>query len=113
MRGGRLSKKDWVLGSMLNIKPIITFIDGEVKVHSKKMGLTHAMKAINAELERLDADESFPIIASYTYDKVNLEKLIASSKEKYQQLATVFDDLSPVIACHWGPNAFGYVFVQK
>lgn len=113
MRGGRLSKKDWILGSMLNIKPIITFKDGSVAVQAKKMGLASAMKAINAELERLDVDENFPIVASYTYNDINLRKLIASANEKFKPFMTVFDDLASVIACHWGPNAFGYVFVQK
>lgn len=113
MRGGRLSKKDWILGSMLNIKPIITFKDGSVAVQSKKMGLNSAMKAINSELERLDVDENFPIVASYTYNDSNLKKLINGVKEKFKKLITVFDDLASVIACHWGPNAFGFVFVQK
>ncbi len=113
MRGGRLSKKDWILGSMLNIKPIITFKDGCVAVQSKKMGLASAMKTINSELEKLDVDEDFPIIASYTYNKSNLEKLISGTKEKFKKLLTVFDNLASVIACHWGPNAFGYIFVQK
>ena len=113
MRGGRLSKKDWILGSMLNIKPIITFKDGSVTVQAKKIGLTNAMKSINAELERLDIDENFPIVASYTYNDINLRKLIASANPKFKPFITVFDDLSSVIACHWGPNAFGYVFVQK
>lgn len=113
MRGGRLSKKDWILGSMLNIKPIITFKDGSVAVQSKKIGLGSAMKAINSEIERVDVDENFPIVASYTYNKSNVEKLISGLKDKFKKFITVFDDLASVIACHWGPNAFGYVFVQK
>ena len=25
----------------------------------------------------------------------------------------VYDNLDPAIACHWGPNAFGYIFVTE
>lgn len=113
MRGGRLSKKDWLLGSLLNIKPIITFKDGEVKVMSKKMGTKNAMNAICQELETVECDEQHGIIAAYTFCKNNLLKLIDLTKDKFKKLINVFDNLDPVIACHWGPNAFGYIFVSK
>lgn len=113
MRGGRLSKKEWLFGSILNIKPIITFKDGEVKVMSKKMGLKNAMNAINQELDIVECDERHGIVAAYTFCKNNLIKLIDSTKEKFKKLIKVFDNLDPAIACHWGPNAFGYIFVRK
>ena len=33
--------------------------------------------------------------------------------EAYKPLMSDYDNLCPVIACHWGPNAFGFVFVSK
>jgi len=39
LKGGRLSKKDWFLGSMLNIKPIISLPGGNVRVLAKKLDL--------------------------------------------------------------------------
>ncbi|MBQ3213458.1 MAG: DegV family protein [Clostridia bacterium] len=113
MRGGRLSKKEWLFGSILNIKPIITFKDGEVKVMSKKMGLKNAMNGINQELETVECDERHGIVAAYTFCKNNLLKLIDLTKDKFKKLIKVFDNLDPAIACHWGPNAFGYIFVSK
>ena len=113
LRGGRLSKKEWLLGSMLNIKPIIGFKDGRVAVHSKKMGLKNGMVSIAKALEEFECDENYDIIASYTYDKKNLEELIAITDEKYHKQIKVYDNLDPAIACHWGPNAFGYIFVAK
>lgn len=113
MRGGRLSKADWLLGSMLNIKPVIGFKNGKVSVIAKKIGLKLGMSYIVNALDELGVDENYEIVPSYTYKKENLEKLLASTNSKYMPLMGSFDNLDPAIACHWGPGAFGYVFVSK
>ena len=112
-RGGRLSRKDWILGSILKIKPIIGFIEGKVKVITKKIGLKMGMLFMANALKEYECDENYEIIASYTYDRSNLDKLIEMTDEKYRKQIRVYDNLDPAIACPWGPNAFGYVFVGK
>lgn len=112
-RGGRLSKVEWLIGSVLKIKPIIGFKDGKVSVLSKKIGLKNGMKYIAESLSTYECDENYDIVASYTYDKTNLDTLIQMTDEKYRPLMRIVDNLDPAIACHWGPNAFGYVFVAK
>ena len=113
MRGGRLSKTEWLLGTVLKIKPIITFKDGKVCVDAKKIGIKHSMKYIVSELDRLGVDENYPIVASYTYKDQNLKNLIEMTDKKYLPLMSQFDNLDPAIAAHWGPNAFGFIFVTK
>lgn len=112
-KGGRLSRKEWLFGSILNIKPLITFKDGFVKVATKKIGLRLAMRECADYLKRWNCDTSYPIIASYTYNKDNLDKLIELTPDEYKGAMSDYDNLCPVIACHWGPNAFGYIFVSK
>ena len=109
----RLSKKEWLFGSILNLKPLITITNGAVKVATKKIGLKMAMRECADTLKKWNCDESYPIIASYTYNSDNLTKLIEMTDECYKLLMSEYDNLCPVIACHWGPNAFGYVFVSK
>lgn len=113
LRGGRLSKKEWLIGTMLNLKPIISIIGGKVKVLAKKIGIKNSMKYITESLSEMECDKEYPIIASYTYNKKNLDNLIAMTNEKYHKQISVVDNLDPVIASHWGPNAFGYIFVGK
>ncbi len=112
-KGGRLSRKEWLFGSLLNIKPLITFKDGNVKVATKKVGLRLAMRECADTLKRWNCDTSYPIIASYTYNKDNLDKLIEITADEYKGIMSDYDNLCPVIACHWGPNAFGYIFISK
>lgn len=111
-KGGRLSKKAWLMGKVFNIKPVITFVDGKVDVASKKIGLKGAMKYI-ADYINSNCDDNYSIVPSFTYNKENLEKLIEITDPKLIAKMVEFDNLDPVIACHWGPNAFGYLFVEK
>lgn len=113
MKGGRLSKKDWLLGSMLNIKPIIGIIGGYVKVVDKKIGLKKAMMYLTEALKKFSCDKRYPIVPSYTYNKSNLDKLIEMTDKEYHDSMIEYDNLDPAIACHWGPNAFGYIFVSE
>ncbi len=112
-RGGRLARIEWLIGNFLKIKPIIGFKEGKVTVHAKKVGLKNSMNYIAKALDTLECDPNYEIIASYTYNKKNLEDLIAMVDKKYLPQIKVYDNLDPAIACHWGPNAFGLIFVSK
>jgi len=109
-KGGRLSKAGWAVGTLLRIKPVIELRHG-VKVAGKAIGLKMAMKYILSALETCDT--AYPIVPSYTYGTENLDVMIAKTAEKYQRIMLDKDNLDPAIACHWGPNAFGYIFVEK
>ena len=113
-RGGRLSKAAWLFGSILQLKPLITLssIDGRVGVLSKERGIRRAMQALVDYLKKFNCDTSYPIVPSYTYNSKNLDTLIEMTDEKYKHHMTEYDNLDPAIACHWGPNAFGYIFVS-
>lgn len=111
-RGGRLSRKDWLIGSILSVKPLITIANGAVGVHSKKFGLKNAMRALSNILNTT-ADTNYPIVPSYTYNSKNLEELIKQTSPECQKVMTEYDNLCPTLGCHWGPNAFGFIFIKK
>ncbi len=111
-RGGRLSKTAYVAGSLAQVKPLITFEDGYVKVMSKAIGLKRAMLTLVKLLET-ECDPEFSIVPSYTYSNKNLVDLIKMTDYKFLSSMGHQDNLDPAIACHWGPNAFGYIFVRK
>lgn len=112
LAGGRLSKLSWMLGTMLSIKPVIGFVESKVTVLVKKRGLKQAMKQIVDMAVADNCDPEYGIVASYTYNKENLEQVIAMSPAEIQNMVKVYDNLIPSIACHWGPNAFGYIYVK-
>lgn len=109
-KGGRLSTIGYIAGSLFQIKPVIE-LRNKVSVAHKALGLNKAMNLILAKLETCDIN--YPIVPSYTYKTDNLDKLISKADEKYKKAMIEFDNLDPAIACHWGPNAFGFIFVEK
>lgn len=109
-RGGRLSRASWAIGTILKIKPIIE-LKNTVKVAGKTIGLKNAMKFLIGALE--NCDKNYPIVPSYTYNDKNLDELMKKTPSEYMDIMLDKDNLIPAIACHWGPNAFGYVFVEK
>ena len=111
-RGGRLSKTAYVAGSLAQVKPLITFEDGFVKVLTKAIGLKRAMLTL-AKLLDTECDANYSIIPSYTYSNKNLVDLIKMVDHKFLAAMEHQDNLDPAIACHWGPNAFGLIFVRK
>ena len=113
LAGGRLSKSSWMVGKLLSIIPIITFIDGKVEVLMKKRGLKQAKRTLIELVQEDQADKSYGIIAAYTYNKDNVDSLIQGLPEEYKNAISVYDDLCSSIACHWGPNAFGFIYVKK
>lgn len=112
LAGGRLSKAEWMVGKLLSINPVIGFIDGRVSVIEKKRGLKQSRKYIADKVREDNCDPEYGIIASYTYNKSNVEEVINITDPKQQEMIKVFDNLTPSIACHWGPNAFGYIYVK-
>lgn len=112
-RGGRLSRSEWRIGEVLGIKPLLGFEDGRVKVFGKVRGVKKAARALAEMLVEWECDTAYSIVPSYTYNKKNMELLIKSTDEKYLPTMGAPDDLDHAIACHWGPGAFGYIFVGK
>ena len=109
-KGGRLSKFSYIAGTVLSLKPVIELRD-KVSVAAKTIGLVRAMRDLINRLE--ECDTNYPIVPSYTYNSENLDKLIAKTSDKYRNAMIEKDNLDPAIAAHWGPNAFGFIFVAK
>lgn len=109
-KGGRLSSVGYAAGTILGIKPIIE-LRNTVSVASKTIGLKKAKKYIISKLNTCDT--SYPIVPSYTYSTENLDDMISNVDKKYKDAMIEKDNLDPAIACHWGPNAFGFIFVSN
>ena len=100
------------LNKLLPINPIITFLDGKVSVLAKKRGINQGKRALVNMIQEDKADKEYGIIAAFTYNKENVDDMIQMLPDEYKQAVTVYDELCSSIACHWGPNAFGFIYVK-
>lgn len=112
-KGGRLSRTECIVGSLLQLKPVITFRDGKVHVAEKSIGLAKSKVSLLRTLQKYECDTNYPIVPSYTYDVKNLDDVVKKLDPSLREVLTEYDNLDPAIACHWGPGAFGLIFVSK
>ncbi len=113
LAGGRLSRASWMMGSLLQLRPVLCFQDGGLGVLVKKRGVRQAMQYIADTIAADGVDPAYGIVASYTYTRENLDKLMELTDPRLLEQIIAYDDVCPTIACHWGPNGFGYVYVAR
>lgn len=114
-KGGRISQTAYKLGTLANIKPIITVEpDGSIGVPAKAMGMRKGMDYLCKQTEQHPMDPAFPFYAMYTnvpdvaYSLV--EKLEASGIHVPQDRII---QVGAAIGSHVGPDACGFVYVAK
>ena len=110
-RGGRIGRAEALLGSMLQVKPILELRDGAVQPLERVRTTTNALRRIIERVgERLPDDGA-----------VHLGMLSADADAEAAALATFLDSrhhpvelwiapADPALAVHTGPGAFGVAF---
>ena len=112
-KGGRLSKTAAAIGTLANLKPIITVnAEGKVEVAGKCIGRVKALNQIMKMLQEKQVDTDFPLYTLYAYGTESCEKL---EKKLESENYTITDrlQLGSTIGAHVGPGACGIIFVEK
>ncbi len=112
-RGGRVSAASAAIGSMLNIKPILSFDnDGKLFVLDKVKGPKKAIAFIKAKMEKEGPDELKYVFIVHTDNEPAAKELEAYVKEKFG-IQPYVQIMGPVIGSHVGPNAFALGYITK
>lgn len=113
--GGRISGATAVVGEMLNIKPIIAVISGEVKNIGKAIGVKKGalmLKNIVKDKGGVDLDMPYGIVYSGN-DHTNLNRFLEDSKDIFEGNEAGKYILGSTIGTHIGPGAIGVAFFEK
>lgn len=108
-RGGRLSRVQALLGSVLRIKPIVEMIDGKLKMVKKERTniacLDHFMEEVDQYAQKFD--QVYIDIIHLNMEKW-ADKIKEVVEEKYDHVHIhVTDRVSPVFYVHLGNKGFG------
>lgn len=116
-RGGRISKTTAIIGSMINIKPILYVNpEGQLVALSSARGRKKSLSTIcNHMLDNMgkykDLDEPICIAHGDSYEDAKyLEELIL---EKLPNKKIIINTISPSIGSHSGPGAIGLCFMGE
>jgi DegV family protein with EDD domain len=109
-RSGRLSRFQWGLGSVLQVRPILKMNAGEVdmeRVRTQHRALARVIELV----EELGPLEELAVVHTHTLDRAQALKQEAAPLFEGQHPA-LFAEVTPVIGAHIGPGAAGFVAIK-
>ena len=116
-KGGRISKAVAFAGGVLNIKPVISVVDGEINMLGKARGSKMGNNLLVQEIDKAGGiDFSKPVLLGYSgISDALLKKYIEDSRHIWEgNLDEVrYTTVGSVIGTHAGPGAVVVAFFKK
>lgn len=112
VRGGRLSKAAAMIGSLVNIKPVLSLnAQGSLEPIAKVRGKKKALK----EMIRLATSKTdgHPLMVAYTGDESVTTDFRSGLLEQWPDDKIILAPLGPVIATHTGMGTLAILFISK
>jgi DegV family protein with EDD domain len=111
-KGGRIGAAQWLLGSLLKIKPILEVIDGHVEGIAKTRSHIKAVDKIRTMTESLGAIEEMAVVYNTALPEAkslgqSVSRLIPRGEKIF------YSAFGPVIGTYTGPGAIGIVSLLK
>jgi DegV family protein with EDD domain len=109
--GGRIGKAKHLVGSLLNIKPLIGMQDGIIVAVGTARSRLKAYRRM-VELMQRQVGEGAQIKVAFTHVAAweQLGKLKAMVPARFECVETIVTELSPALAVHSGPGTVGVSF---
>lgn len=109
--GGRIGRAQAMVGSLLNIKPLIGMDDGEIVALGKARSRQAAYRMMVEMIERV-AGFKGKIKIAYVHagELAEIEKLRAMVEDRLTCVETLVAELSPALAVHTGPGTAGLCY---
>ena len=116
-KGGRISKAVAFAGGMLNLKPVLSVVDGEISTLGKARGSKMGNNLLVQEIEKAGGiDFSKPVLLGYSgISDALLKKYIEDSRHLWEDsLDEVrYTTVGSVIGTHLGPGAIVVAFFKN
>ena len=107
-RGGRIGGARALLGSLLNIKPVIQLKDGEVAEESKQRTRARALSYL---VDKVKADAPLERIGIAEGACDDFADVMARVQDIATEHPLVAVELGPVVGTHAGPNTVGICYI--
>lgn len=109
-RGGRIGRAQAFLGSILNLKPLLTFRDGVVHPVARVRTRARALEELLSHSLAYGDLEDVAVIHGTTPE--DAEMLARRVRERLPQVPIHVGRLGPVLGVHGGPGIIGMVVVE-
>ncbi|WP_337020326.1 DegV family protein [Oceanobacillus massiliensis] len=113
-RGGRLSGAQALVGSLLQVKPILHFSDRLIvpfeKIRTRKKAISRIMGMLEADAEK---GKELNVVFIHANNEASAAELRDSFQKKYPAMQTSISYFGPVIGTHLGEGAIGIGWYMK
>jgi len=104
-RGGRIGAARALLGSLLDVKPLLTISDGVVQPAGQVRTREHALEHVRRWSESQENVKGFTVV--HTRCPQDAERLHNDLQQCWPQADAYLTELGPVVATHIGPGSIG------
>ena len=110
-RGGRIGGARALLGSVLNIKPVLQILDGTIEPFDRVRTYPRALDRICDEVISATGEAGRParVVLGHA-DKLDDCQMLARRLAPHCQGDPEIIDLGPIVGCHAGPGTLGVSF---
>lgn len=112
-RGGRIGGAQTLLGTALNIKPLLELRAGRIEAVEKIRTKSKAIeRMIELTAERVAGRTPVRLAAVHANAEAEAQALLEAAAAKMNPAETFFASVSPVIGVHTGPGVVGLAFMS-
>ncbi len=115
-KGGRLGKLAAIAGTVLNVKPVLGMVNGEIKILGKARGVKQSNNMLTDIIKKRGVDFSMPIMLAYSgSDRSLLDSYVEYSRSLWEGKIDKLPDciMGSTIGTHAGPGAVAVAFFEK
>ena len=111
-RGGRIGGAQWLLGTGLNLKPILAVLDGRVesveRIRSKRKAMDRLVEII---VEKCAGKSNVQLSTLHANAKEDAQNVLDAASSQLPVIEKIFTDVSPVVGAHTGPGTVGLAYM--
>jgi DegV family protein with EDD domain len=108
--GGRIGRAKNLVGSLLNIKPLIGVEDGEIVPLGLARSRVQAYQAMVDKIEVVVGNSKIKIAYMHAGAKQEVEKIKSIVEGRLNAVESIIGELSPALAVHTGPGTAGLCY---
>ncbi len=109
--GGRVSRAQAMIGTMLDLKPLLLMVDGEIKSIDRVRTRSRAIPRMVEFFEKDSPVESVGVVHAQAAGEA--EQVAADLRRRMPDLEVPVGEIGCVLGTHVGPKALGLVYIKK
>jgi len=111
-RGGRIGGAARLLGTALNMKPILEVTGGRVepiqRVRTRSKSLNRLVELVE---ERIAGRQPVRLATLHANSPEDAKTILKATTDKVNAIESIFSEVSPVVGTHTGPGTVGIAFM--